>query len=364
MEKKKKNSAIEKKRYELEKKYGLNNVSFGGLRSYLLKLKETDNVGSDLRGMNLSGADLSGAGLRKSNLSGAKLILSDLSMAKLSGADLSGADLREADLREADLREADLSGADLSGADLSGADLSGADLSGADLREARLSGTNLSNSNFYESKLSPEGLKYAQINTKELFLRSLKKKAKPDETNVLQFSISKCFPVRVFISNEKAKKEVSEAIDSFLANFGIELFDIGKSETGSFFKNCAAIFKKQVSNENFEEDIKKIKHSLELHAIKKIQSESDKNQAEAASTLIQSLKDVENAAIQIGSILVIKCTNSEGKQQICVRTLTTKEMIYIEEHPEIIKDPRSIVAKLSKAKEYENREERLIEAQN
>ena len=115
----------------------------------IVKLRDADLTGADLRRACLEGADLD-----NTNLTGA-----DLTRANLDNTNLTGADLRRADLSSACLEAANLRDADLRGASLLNADLSATELYGTDLRDADLYGAILYVADLLGAKVSNEQLK-------------------------------------------------------------------------------------------------------------------------------------------------------------------------------------------------------------
>ena len=73
---------------------------------------------------------------------------------------------------------------------------------------------------------------------------------------------------------------------------------------------------------------------MELATVGRPQSEIDKNLLESAGKIIESIKDHEEACLQIGSMIIIK-----AKRRLVVRNLTHKQMQYIEKNGLILKNP-------------------------
>jgi hypothetical protein len=66
-------------------------------------------------------------------------------------------------------------------------------------------------------------------------------------------------------------------------------------------------------------------------------------QAAAAAALIAAIRDEPAVVIQIGTILILKQTSATGEQQLEVRSLSANQMIYIEDHPQIMKQPSELL---------------------
>lgn len=90
-----------------------------------------------------------------------------------------------------------------------------------------------------------------------------------------------------------------------------------------------------------QERFAKGERALELQALQKPQAAIDKDQAEAVAAIITALDKTEDAICQVGSILLLK-----SKGRLITRTLTQKELIHLEQHPELLKSPDEILVAL------------------
>lgn len=90
------------------------------------------------------------------------------------------------------------------------------------------------------------------------------------------------------------------------------------------------------------------KKAIELATIEKTQSEVNKNNADAAATLLKSVESVPEFASRIGSLLVLK-TVREGKQIASVIVLTTKQLALVENQPELMNFPATLLDSLNPA---------------
>jgi hypothetical protein len=72
------------------------------------------------------------------------------------------------------------------------------------------------------------------------------------------------------------------------------------------------------------------------------QSRIDAAQPKALSALVAALEDTPNAVVQVGSELLIK---SNGV--VTVWSLTTKELRYLANHKQLLRDPESILSAIN-----------------
>ena len=107
----------------------------------------------------------------------------------------------------------------------------------------------------------------------------------------------------------------------------------------SFWRKWSVVSKDVLSNEEVAERLQKAEKALELKYLDRPQSEITSEQVAAAAQLIKALDTVHEAAAQIGSLLVLKRTDSDGRSYIATRTLTYKEMRLLEMHPDLLRQP-------------------------
>lgn len=172
--------------------------------------------------------------------------------------------------------------------------------------------------------------------------------------DVSSIKLDRFIPVRVYLSdeNETDIREVSSAIDNLLAAFGFEFSDDFPAEKGSWWKKWFAKSKEVATQPEVADRLEKIERALELKGLHKPQAEVDKAQAEAIAALTAATKDIPNVAIQAGSILLVK--TMDGNQSPClqVRTLSTKELIYLENNQHLLCKPATVMQSLSQGAKH------------
>lgn len=133
---------------------------------------------------------------------------------------------------------------------------------------------------------------------------------------------------------------------SIIGKLGFETNLHYPERRGSWFKKLFSSAKEKLNSEELQDRLKKVEHAVELNTIKKQQSEVDKNQAEALSSLLKASENIPNIATLIGSLLFIKSTDQDGIPVVFCKTLTTKEMIFINDNPGLISDPKELLIKV------------------
>lgn len=167
--------------------------------------------------------------------------------------------------------------------------------------------------------------------------------------NESDFPLRRFVPVRVYLSEyiEDEIPRIIVSIGEFISSLGYLFSDDFPSERGSWWKSWLAKSRRALTSEEVKEGLEKGQRALELATIEKAQSEVNKNHAEAASNLINSLSQVDNAAIQIGSLLLVKVTNG-GTTSVHTRQMTQKEMIALEKNQSLMRKPEQIIQELEK----------------
>lgn len=69
-----------------------------------------------------------------------------------------------------------------------------------------------------------------------------------------------------------------------------------------------------------------------------MQSEVNKNNRKAAKVLMDAVKDVPNAAMDMGSLVVVK-TTIDGEPKVMIRNLTMDQLIQLDKNPDLLNKP-------------------------
>lgn len=162
--------------------------------------------------------------------------------------------------------------------------------------------------------------------------------------------LTRIVPVRAYIDQtpEGAIGAISSAITEVLTAFGFDVADEFPEIKGSWFKKWFSKSKEVLSQPQVIERLEKIERAVELKALGKPQAEIDDKQAGAIAKLIKALDKVPNAAVQAGSVLVVKLTTPKGPV-IQARTLTQEEMIELENNQLLLQDPSEVLGRLASA---------------
>lgn len=162
--------------------------------------------------------------------------------------------------------------------------------------------------------------------------------------------LTRYVPIRAYIDETPAGVigAVSSAVSDVLIAFGFTVADEFPEIRGSWFKKWFAKSKDVVSQPEVRDRLERIERAVELRGIGRPQAEVDDIQASAIKKLIEALDKVPNAAIQAGSVLVVKLTTPNGPV-IQARTLTQEEMVALENNQLLLQDPAKVLGRLSAA---------------
>lgn len=125
----------------------------------------------------------------------------------------------------------------------------------------------------------------------------------------------------------------------------------------NFVERVSQLFarsRQALTSEEVTQRLQKLEYALEAQYLHKPQAEANLASGQAAAELIAALRETPHAAIQIGTLLIIKTTSAEGKSGIFVRTLSATELALIEANPGLLTAPHDILKMLGPARAFEH----------
>ncbi|WP_370309595.1 hypothetical protein [Sinimarinibacterium flocculans] len=157
-------------------------------------------------------------------------------------------------------------------------------------------------------------------------------------------------PVRAYIEKTPpgAIEAVAAAVEQLLSAYGFTVADEFPPIKGSWFKKWFAKSKDALSHPEVTERLEKIERAVELRTLEKPQSDVDEKKAAAIARVIEALNGTPTAAIQAGSVLVVKVTTAAGPM-IQARTLTQDEITQLENNQLLLQNPAEVLGRLSEA---------------
>lgn len=133
-----------------------------------------------------------------------------------------------------------------------------------------------------------------------------------------------------------------EAYIKLVTSLGFEVRDLGEFTKGSWIRKGIGLFTAAKNSDELQAIYDKGQKAIELATIEKLQSEVNKNNAEAAAAFINSVKDIPEAATRIGSLIIVKAIIN-GTTKIASTVLSTEQLIKLEKNPLLLTQPGEIL---------------------
>jgi hypothetical protein len=165
--------------------------------------------------------------------------------------------------------------------------------------------------------------------------------------DVMNAKTTRYIPLRLFLGDplpdEAARQRIVSAVEELVEPLGFERSYELPEESGSWWKRLLLRTKGVFTNEEVQRRLRTAEKALEVTCLEKPQAEANHLQAGAAAQLITALGSTPNACVQVGSLLLVKATDHDGKCAVMARTLTTDELRRIEENQAILKKPEEVL---------------------
>jgi len=165
--------------------------------------------------------------------------------------------------------------------------------------------------------------------------------------NITKARVTRYVPVRLYFSDpvpdERTRETIISAIVDLVEPAGFERSYELPEESGSWWKRFVLRTKGFFTQEEVRSRLQIAERALEVTYLDKPQAEANNLQAQAAAGLICALNSTPNACIQVGTLLLVKATDTEGRSALVARTLTVDELRMIEENQAILRKPGEIL---------------------
>jgi hypothetical protein len=149
-------------------------------------------------------------------------------------------------------------------------------------------------------------------------------------------------PLSVYISTDSPPDDLLPALAALMRVLNLRIEHEGVVERGSWFKSWRIREARAGALNKVVELADKLERAGELKYIYGQRAESDEREANAVSAVIQSLAGVENAVIQLSSMIIVKHAGI-----ITARVLSEDELATLRKHPELLKSPGRVLNELS-----------------
>ncbi|MFE3057129.1 hypothetical protein [Nocardia sp. NPDC059239] len=148
-------------------------------------------------------------------------------------------------------------------------------------------------------------------------------------------------------TNDESKiRSVLDAVIDVLDTYGLKLDPKGPPLYGSWFARFKVRSKDAMNNPDVQQRLQKLEQAIEVKTLQGPMSQVNVNQADATLRLAQAVSGIDNAALLIGSILVIKTTAGDGTTSMIARSLSVAEIRALEANQHVLKDPPTALARL------------------
>jgi hypothetical protein len=155
-------------------------------------------------------------------------------------------------------------------------------------------------------------------------------------------ALSFCLGTAFVSWHEQQRVRNPKAVIPPVIIYGFEKTAEFPSEQGSWWKQIFYRTKDAVSQKGVQKRLEKVERAVKANYLDKPQAEANAHQAVAVSSLINALKEIPNACIQVGSLLVVK-TGDDNKSIVLARTLTAEELKRLKENQSMLRHPDLIL---------------------
>jgi hypothetical protein len=162
--------------------------------------------------------------------------------------------------------------------------------------------------------------------------------------------------VRVYLDTDDAVKTVKviKAVDDVLASAGYGKLKIENVEAGSVRLRIKAWLDgedgqkaQQVGKQKLGEAAGYMEQWAKDATVNKQRAEISAINAQTAQALIESVKDIDNIALQMDEWLIVKYVDASGTSNASVRKLTVTELQLVERSPGLLNEPAKVLENLS-----------------
>jgi hypothetical protein len=157
------------------------------------------------------------------------------------------------------------------------------------------------------------------------------------------------FSGRIYTSETTAGVVVEKSLLRLLEALGMEVVYEFPVQNGSWFREFLVRMKDSTARPTRDELLIMTQRAIEQQVLGKPQAQIDLVQSQAVAGLLVALEKTPKAAIQVGSLLIVKVQDST-----VVRNLTQIELAYWQRHPDLFRDPEGALRELQRAADHDS----------
>jgi cold shock protein len=163
-------------------------------------------------------------------------------------------------------------------------------------------------------------------------------------------SVHVTLPVMIYVDSDQLAdlKYLVAAVSNLVQESGFILETIEPPVRGSWFQLGQLFSRSPATKVAILDRLHQLEQAVQIATLDLPQSAANLNNANAMFITMQALDQSKNAAVMLGSILIVKTTSEEGSV-VTSRTLTAREMRALECDPELIKSPNMLWQRLRNA---------------
>jgi hypothetical protein len=152
-------------------------------------------------------------------------------------------------------------------------------------------------------------------------------------------------PASIYLADPTASDTlaVESAVIYCLGLIGFDLVASSIPERGSWWRRFLFRSREVLTSEQVSERLKKLERAVEIKALDLPQAQADNLLLDGAAKLLAAVGD-NDTVTQQGSVIIVKYRPPDSDRAIVViRNLTQRHLLYLEEHPAILKSPEEMV---------------------
>jgi hypothetical protein len=138
-----------------------------------------------------------------------------------------------------------------------------------------------------------------------------------------------------------------EAIAILAAELGFTIVNAEEPELSSWFRRFTLRSKQVISSDEAQDQLKKVKRTLELKYLEREQGEVDNTRVESAVKLLEAIRD-NDAIVLLDSLLLVKLKGKKGSPLIILRSLNYSETQFLRTNQHLLKKPRKLLKALER----------------
>jgi hypothetical protein len=136
-------------------------------------------------------------------------------------------------------------------------------------------------------------------------------------------------------------ESIQNACGEFMEGLGFEIKTQNEPVYGSFFQKIVFIFKSEKTQKEINSLYEKGKDALVANYLNLPTAEATSKLSEAAASLINSISDIDEAAIRLGAIVIVK-TKKNNKTILLTETVSPTLATMLDNSPNILTNPRAV----------------------